>query len=988
MSKKLTNKQKNMLGSAAAGLSGGIGLGTSLAQINDSSSQKALIESVGSTQFSTGNYDSLMNSFDATNMARTNYTVDEIRGFTDAQLAGNILASTATGALSGAMKGGWVGALVEGGSNLIGGTVGALVGNAKAQKKAAELNSLAEENNKIYLNNFANAASNTQNKMFNNSLLNIAADGGFLDGNSTDWDKTLTGKLISYTENRDSLGFDSKTRRWYAPDKKGYDPNNRGMGVDINYLPKGITLHKDGDRTYLTEEEERKARYAKLDEANNSYNQRLKYAQKVTGSNNIPSEYKKALVMDAIYNFGSGNVANILFEDKELMNLLLNGTDEAFKAHIQQYWDKNSGKAIKSRAERIQMQNNFLKNNKSYGGPLYTLGGDYSNGIVFIDEGGTHEQNPFGGVPMGVDQEGIPNLVEEGEIIYNDYVFSNRLKPTKTQLESVGFSSDKYEDWTFAKIVEDLQRESAERPTDIISKAGLEDMIGRLTTIQEEVRAKKQEKETNEFAYGGDANNEEPDKVIRNLNSEQATALEFITKLDEETFAKGIQPTKEQRQQAAEAYRILGTEVNPDEFDGTFLGYDFEQTIDDAIVQSERGVLKKNQKRLDELEKYERNALRRDLRQENLDLFKDNPEQWVTQQKDNFKDWLTDTKLQRLINKNNREQKRLEKEATRTERRKQRAEDRELQKLNKELDIQFNEDIKDSIKETEDYLQGIFNQNNDITPKFMEYSDPEILDEKGLDEIAESLTTTENNLNSDFLRYISPLIHAGTLLNNLKEPDYSNIDVINKIAQQIPGGNFTPLGDYLNLQPIDTNVVVNPILASSAANRRAIQNQSINAGQAIAGLLTNDYITNKAIGDALIQGIQANNNIKSANAEFNRGTNQVNSQMGLQALAMDQQRAQQILNAQVQSSSLRNALDTLRSQSIGASLTGLANDLAGIGRESKDGSILQTLIDLGVIEDIFNMKGNKTSETPIDRENTAETSVGKYGGRLLTKKRR
>jgi hypothetical protein len=29
---------------------------------------------------------------------------------------------------------------------------------------------------------------------------------------------------------------------------------------------------------------------------------------------------------------------------------------------------------------------------------------------------------------MGVDQEGTPNLVEEGEVIYNDYVFSKRLK--------------------------------------------------------------------------------------------------------------------------------------------------------------------------------------------------------------------------------------------------------------------------------------------------------------------------------------------------------------------------------------------------------------------------------------------------------------------------------------------------------------------------------------------------------------------------------
>lgn len=187
MAKKLTDKQKSMLGSAATGLSSGIGLGTSLAQIEDTSADEAFIEGVGNTQFDTGDTNTLMASFDANNMARTNYTADEIRGFTDGQLAGNILASTASGALSGAMKGGWVGALIEGGSNLIGGTAGALIGNRKAQDKAEKLNHLAEENNRLYLNNFANAASNTQNKMFNNSLLNIVAYGGPLFNHGGDW---------------------------------------------------------------------------------------------------------------------------------------------------------------------------------------------------------------------------------------------------------------------------------------------------------------------------------------------------------------------------------------------------------------------------------------------------------------------------------------------------------------------------------------------------------------------------------------------------------------------------------------------------------------------------------------------------------------------------------------------------------------------------------------------------------------------------------
>ena len=136
-----------------------------------------------------------------------------------------------------------------------------------------------------------------------------------------------------------------------------------------------------------------------------------------------------------------------------------------------------------------------MKTIKSYGGPLYNHSGYFSNGLTFINEGGTHEENPFDGVLMGFDQEGIPNLVEEGEIIYNDYVFSNRLKPSKKQLESSGLNK-KYNDWTFAKIAEDLQKESAERPIDFISNNTLEDMMSRLITFQEMVREKKKVKQT------------------------------------------------------------------------------------------------------------------------------------------------------------------------------------------------------------------------------------------------------------------------------------------------------------------------------------------------------------------------------------------------------------------------------------------------------------------------------------------------------------
>ena len=162
-----------------------------------------------------------------------------------------------------------------------------------------------------------------------------------------------------------------------------------------------------------------------------------------------------------------------------------------------------TNKATNARGEYFENKyNNFKTNLVAYGGPLYNHSGDWSNGLTFINEGGTHEENPFDGVLMGFDQEGIPNLVEEGEIIYNDYVFSNRLKPSKKQLESAGLNK-KYNNWTFAKIVEDLQKVSAETPLDKISKESLDDMMANIINMQEEVRMKKGLKGQNRLMANG-----------------------------------------------------------------------------------------------------------------------------------------------------------------------------------------------------------------------------------------------------------------------------------------------------------------------------------------------------------------------------------------------------------------------------------------------------------------------------------------------------
>ena len=141
---------------------------------------------------------------------------------------------------------------------------------------------------------------------------------------------------------------------------------------------------------------------------------------------------------------------------------------------------------------------NLLANYAAFGGPLHTHGADWSNGITIIDNGGTHESNPFEGVPMGTAPDGQPNLVEEGEVIYNDYVYSNRIKVPKSVREKYKLKGK--DDMTFADAAKKAQKESEERPNDPISKRGLDDIMGKLMMEQESIREKRQARK---FAKGG-----------------------------------------------------------------------------------------------------------------------------------------------------------------------------------------------------------------------------------------------------------------------------------------------------------------------------------------------------------------------------------------------------------------------------------------------------------------------------------------------------
>ena len=158
--------------------------------------------------------------------------------------------------------------------------------------------------------------------------------------------------------------------------------------------------------------------------------------------------------------------------------------------------------SINHNADRLSTQNELsLKQNyASFGGNLNTAGANFTTGMKHINKGDTHENNPYEGVPMGVDPQGTPNLVEEGETIYNDYVFSDRLKVPKQKIKKgqTKFTQEekvlhKYEGKTYADAAKKAEKDSGvdERPNDNIAKRGFETILEILAQSQEQQRAEE-----------------------------------------------------------------------------------------------------------------------------------------------------------------------------------------------------------------------------------------------------------------------------------------------------------------------------------------------------------------------------------------------------------------------------------------------------------------------------------------------------------------
>ena len=165
---------------------------------------------------------------------------------------------------------------------------------------------------------------------------------------------------------------------------------------------------------------------------------------------------------------------------------------------------------------------NISKNNAlSALASSYALGGQLSHGGIFddafttIDNGGTHEANPNNGVPIGVDSSGIPNLVEEGEVIWNDYVFSNRLKVPNKVKKKYSLKDNS----TFAEAIKKFTKESEELPHDPITRRGMNAIASELAGVQEGERVKKNNNSVGNMFENGSFIDRMAQKLVSDVSS-------------------------------------------------------------------------------------------------------------------------------------------------------------------------------------------------------------------------------------------------------------------------------------------------------------------------------------------------------------------------------------------------------------------------------------------------------------------------------------
>lgn len=527
-------KRENLgssIGSIGSAIGGMAQTGVSNAQIADTSGIESQIEAQKNMTIGASSNEDLLSEWGSWTKVKDDYTWKDVRGGNTGQRLTGTLGAAGQGAAAGASVGGPIGAIVGGVVGLGSAIGGWLGGNRKAKRKARRLNREAKEVNERALSSFEERANTIDAQNDFNILANFSAYGGPLEFGSGAIGYEFDNRYL----NNQEMSAISKQRLTSLPNSfqalpemNTYNAFAEGGGLsrEKNYgskkkpypsVPSGDFAGPHRSYPIPTKADARDAlRLAGL-HGNKSVR------RKVLAKYPSLKAFGGSLFDDVVgSNFNQSFAQGIFQQEPEQTVQAANIAKDGGGIHIKKknrgkFTEYCGGKVTEECIRRGKNSSNpttrkraiFAANARhwnAFGGWLNTQGGDFTNGVTFIDEGGSHEENPYQGIQIGVDPEGAPNLVEQGEVVYDDYVFSDRMEiPDDIRKEY------KLRGKTFAKAAKSAQRESEERPNDPLSTKGLQAAMERIAAAQEEARERKEaHREGNEypsmFAYGGDTN--------------------------------------------------------------------------------------------------------------------------------------------------------------------------------------------------------------------------------------------------------------------------------------------------------------------------------------------------------------------------------------------------------------------------------------------------------------------------------------------------
>jgi hypothetical protein len=631
------------------------------------------------------------------------------------------------------------------------------------------------------------------------------------------------------------------------------------------------------------------------------------------------------------------------------------------------------------------------------------------NNITMFNVGGTHQQNPYDGIQQGIAYDGKPNLVEEGEIKYKDYIYSARNKVSESLLKKYNLP-EKYAGKKFAEVAEKLQKESESRPNDPISNSTLDEMMGRLANAQEEYNAKKEERLLNRFINSLSPEDKSglaqmiPQQLIMQPQEEFNPSLEQyasggkiyikpenrgkFTALKERTGHSATwfkeHGTPEQKKMATFALNAKkwkhgdgGHLLQNGGVDSPYWGLEFvpqesyettplikKEYIPLNILQNPSEVLSpwKTQEDLntfykDEFTKYWNSLPKNERNGSNV-----NKAYLTGQQARNF------VRNLRVVGASDGE------DATKAE-----ALAHMLMNQWGDKDTDWSDNATwefknkynptGTIAETSKYLEwagdntlmkdGLFGikhapallllQNPLYKKSTIPKSRPEYEYDIIKKSVKDDVTTTKkdlSNIKDNPLRYAQLLSGLGAFTS---PTDFTYANELDRLA-----GMYTPiaapaLGGYRRYNPYDVNLANNEGMAQLASMQRANRENTNRAAQTAANIATfNAYSKDNAARN--LQWQQANEANRLATDQYNLGIDQANINLAQEYDKINSAINDKRVNMLAQAAQARDNATSITSQNRSQAVTNLLNSLAAIGKENYQYGLINKAIEDGAIE--------------------------------------